>query len=441
MMAKTKHSQNQDLQDEKMNRITENKSSKSANAENSASDKWEIPSDWRQVKIKDVADIKGGFAFDSSKFKEQGKYQVIKMSNLYENLLDLNRSQSFLDDLTEQEKEYLLNEGDILITLTGTVGKQDYGYSYQIKGEKNLLLNQRVAKITATDINSKYLFYEIKTKRFLNQFFYSSRGGTGNQTNAGTNDLASVKIFYPPLPEQIAIAQLLSTWDNAITKTQALIAQKEQRKKWLMQNLLTGKMRLKGFEGEWKETSVGEIGIIQTGNTPSKLEVENWGGTNNWCTADDMKSKYVFQTIQKLSDKGWATARIARANSVLVTCIASIGVNAITKVDSGFNQQINSITPSEKFDVEFVYYMIVFSKNKLMEYAGAGALPMLNKNTFMSIKLNIPTLPEQTSIAQVLQTADKEIQLLKAKCNKLKEQKKGLMQVLLTGKVRLKTNE
>jgi len=252
------------------------------------------------------------------------------------------------------------------------------------------------------------------------------------------SELKNIVISFPDKPEQKAIAQVLSTSDAAIHTTEKLIAQKELLKKWLMQQLLTGKKRLKGFDGEWKETAIGEMGIIQTGNTPSKLDPKNWDGKHNWCTADDMKSKYVSNTLQKLSDKGWETARIAKANSVLVTCIASIGVNAIAKVDTGFNQQINSITPSTNYNVEFIYYLILFSKNKLMEYAGAGALPMLNKNTFMSIKFKIPILEEQTAIAQVLQAADKEISLLKAKAEKLREQKKGLMQQLLTGKIRLK---
>src|SRR5690606_10219293 len=144
--------------------------------------------------------------------------------------------------------------------------------------------------------------------------------------------------------------------------------------------------------------------------------------------------------IQKLSQQGWKQARKVPAGSVLVTCIASIGINAITKVETGFNQQINSITPFKNYNVEFVYYLINLSRNKLLEYAGAGALPMLNKNTFMGIKLKFPEFEEQTAIAEVLQTADKEIELLKAKAEQLKEQKKGLMQQLLTGKKRLNLN-
>jgi type I restriction enzyme S subunit len=150
-----------------------------------------------------------------------------------------------------------------------------------------------------------------------------------------------------------------------------------------------------------------------------------------------MKSKYVNNTAQKLTKKGWSLARTVKANSILVTCIASIGINAITNVECSFNQQINSITPNENFSTEFIYYLMNNSKENLLKYAGAGALPMLNKNTFSSIKFKFPTLSEQTAIAAILATADRELQLQKDKLAHLQLQKKGLMQVLLTGKKRL----
>lgn len=219
-----------------------------------------IPEEWEVKRLNQVAEVKGGFAFDSSKFQGEGAYQVIKMSNLYEGILDLTRSQSFLNNLTPQEAEFILKSGDIIITLTGTVGKRDYGYSFLVTSESNLLLNQRVAKVSADPevADPTFLSYELKTNRFLNPLFYSSRGGTGNQANVGKTDLANISVALPPLPEQRAIAALLSTWDKAIDKTIQLITQKEFRKKWLMQQLLTGKKRLPGFEGEWKEVRLGD---------------------------------------------------------------------------------------------------------------------------------------------------------------------------------------
>jgi type I restriction enzyme, S subunit len=98
------------------------------------------PRDWEVISIRDVALVEGGYAFSSKKFFSIGKYQVIKMSNLYGNNLNLDRGMSFLNQIDNLEEHYLLKENDILITLTGTVGKKDYGYTYRIRNKKILCL-------------------------------------------------------------------------------------------------------------------------------------------------------------------------------------------------------------------------------------------------------------------------------------------------------------
>lgn len=87
-----------------------------------------IPEDWKLVKLEDISELLGGYAFKSSNFKTNGKFQVVKMSNVYMNDLNLNRSQSYLDTIESGQTDYLLNSGDIIISLTGTVGKEDYGF-------------------------------------------------------------------------------------------------------------------------------------------------------------------------------------------------------------------------------------------------------------------------------------------------------------------------
>lgn len=392
----------------------------------------EIPGDWNVKHFEEVADIDRD-SLNGSTPKDY-EFDYISLSDVDSDDFKIETTRQVFASAPSRARR-IVKQGDILMS---TVRPNLQGFSLIRNEVKDLIASTGFAVITTNKCSNEFLFQFLFSSGIERQFYQLLVGS--NYPAINSSDVRKLKIPLPPLPEQKAIAQMLSTADAAIHTTDKLIAQKELRKKWLMQQLLTGKKRLKGFDGEWKETAIGEMGIIQTGNTPSKLDPKNWDGKHNWCTADDMKSKYVSNTLQKLSDKGWETARIAKANSVLVTCIASIGVNAIAKVDTGFNQQINSITPSTNYNVEFIYYLILFSKNKLMEYAGAGALPMLNKNTFMSIKFKIPILEEQTAIAQVLQAADKEISLLKAKAEKLREQKKGLMQQLLTGKVRLKIN-
>src|SRR5690554_6742474 len=204
-----------------------------------------------------------------------------------------------------------------------------------------------------------------------------------------------IKVILPPLPEQQKIAAILSKWDELIETQTQLIEEKEKQKKGLMQKLLTGEVRFPGFEEEWEKKTIAEFGLVQTGNTPSRKELSYWGEDYNWTTADDMNNKYVVNSLQKLTKLGYEKARVAKEGSVLVTCIASIGKNAITKVDTGFNQQINSITVNEDFSSEFIYYLIDSQPNKLLEFAGAGAMPMLNKSNFMKIKYLVPNLKEQ----------------------------------------------
>ena len=391
-----------------------------------------IPNDWEVKKISDVADIKGGFAFDSFKFKSTGKYQVVKMSNLYENNLDLGRSASFLTEISQQEKDSLPRNGEIVITLTRTVGKRDYGYSFQISTEENLLLNQRVAKIVTVKIDSKYLYYEIKTNRFLNQFFYTARGGTGNQANVGTTDLAAIKIFYPPLPEQKAIAHILGLMDTAINQNNQLIAQKELRKKWLMQNLLTGKKRLKGFSGVWKEYKLDYF--IEDYNEKPKE-------ANNYEVLTSAKTGLMKQTDyygdNRITNREDADYNVIPPNYLTYRSRSDDGLFTFNKNTLGITGLISGYYPVftiKNGDLDFVLMYCNYYRQQLTKYSIGTSQLVLSMNALKSANFTFPLFEEQTAITQLLQAAIKEIQLLKTKTEKLREQKKGMMQQLLTGK-------
>ncbi len=395
-----------------------------------------IPDDWEVKKLGEILkeySLGGNYENNS----EESGIPLIKMGNIGRGKIDLSKIE-YLPKNVNYSKNDILKYNDILFNTRNTldlVGKVSIWKNEALFALYNSNLLRLYFKEDFVE-NNDYVNFQFNSEITLaNLKKYAT--GTTSVAAIYTKDLLKLKFLLPPLPEQKKIADCLSTWDCAIEKQSQLINALTQRKKALMQQLLTGKKRLPGFKGEWKEVKLGEIGEIQTGNTPSKLESENWNGEYYWCTAEDMKSKYVNNTAQKLTKKGWSLARTVKANSILVTCIASIGINAITNVECSFNQQINSITPNENFSTEFIYYLMNNSKENLLKYAGAGALPMLNKNTFSSIKFKFPTLSEQTAIAEILATADRELQLQKEKLAQLQQQKKGLMQVLLTGKKRL----
>ncbi len=187
----------------------------------------------------------------------------------------------------------------------------------------------------------------------------------------------------------------------------------------------------------WREVRIGDLGKVITGNTPPKKEPLNYGSEYCWATAEDFTDKYIRDTRLKLSEQGIKQARLLPEDSVLVTCIASIGLNGIAKVPLATNQQINSIIVNDSHSNEFVYYLIQKNKSTLQLMAGSGAVPILSKGNFEKIEMGFPPLPEQEAIAEVLECWDKGIRTLENKIVKKRLIKNGLMQKLLSGKIRL----
>ena len=189
------------------------------------------------MKLGNICSITGGYAFDSRKMKSKGEYQIIKMGNLYNGVLDLTRNPSFIDNPTKKELEYLIHKNDILITLTGTVNKKDYGYTVQLNNPNNLLLNQRCALIKPLNINEKYLFYLLNSNNFFKQFYASSTGGTGNQTNVSINDMLNFNMYITNEKNQIIISEFLNKIDQRI-ETQIKIIDSIKSQKQQIRNIL-----------------------------------------------------------------------------------------------------------------------------------------------------------------------------------------------------------
>ena len=202
----------------------------------------EFQGEWEKCKLGEIATICGGYAFNSKELSsKKGLYQVVKMGNLYQNNLDLSRTPSFINYIDSKSNKVLLHYGDIAITLTGTNNKRDFGYSYMFTTEQNLLLNQRCGLIR-TEHNPYFVFNLVKTNSFLNQFFESSTGGTGNQANVSTKSMESFSVYIPKSKEQRKIADLLRLIDERIA-TQNKIIDKLQSLIKGIRNDVYGKLR------------------------------------------------------------------------------------------------------------------------------------------------------------------------------------------------------
>ena len=250
-------------------------------------------------------------------------------------------------------------------------------------------------------------------------------------------NLKNIKIMIPPLDEQKRIADILSTFDKLIENLTKLIEKKELYKKGVMQRVLSGEVRFNGFTDEWKEVYIKDVGTIITGNTPSTKDKSFWGGKHVWVTPTDINKKDIDNSERKLTDIGLSKARKLPKNTLLVTCIASIGKNSILRCEGSCNQQINAIIPNKNFSAEFLYYIFENNKEYLNAKAPASATKIISKTEFEKLSFILPKIEEQNKIPELLTLIDKDIEILKQILQLRKLQKKGVMQKLLTGEVRV----
>ncbi|EFA4057786.1 TPA: restriction endonuclease subunit S [Escherichia coli] len=395
-----------------------------------------VPKGWEQKKLEELCSLDAPITYGVLKPGEYfcGGIPLLQIKDLCDGSVLSNGLHLIPPELDYEYRRSRIIKNDILISLVGTIGRVA---KYQSSSEANI--HRNIGRIRSNQ--HEYLFHYLRSDYVQRGITDSASGSSQSALNLST--LRSMLILVPPLIEQKKIAQILSTWDKAISVTEKLLTNSQQQKKALMQQLLTGKKRLLDengvrFSGEWQSLQISDIGTVVTGSTPPKNDSDNYGGDISWATAEDFVGKYVSNTKIKLSEQGAKKARIVPKGSILVTCIASIGKNAIADENMGTNQQINSVIVRGSNSNEFFYYQIEFNVKTLLTLAGTTAVPIINKSSFEKVSLKFPHFEEQQKIADVLSAADAEITTLQKKLACLKEEKKALMQQLLTGKRRVK---
>ena len=332
--------------------------------------------------------------------------------------------------------DFYLNIGDLVFARTGaSVGKC---YKYKEKDGK-LVFAGFLIKVSPdqTRLSSDFLFQFTFTQQYWKWIdLTSTRSG---QPGINSKELASMELYLPVKDEQQKIADCLSSLDDLIEATAQKVRALEKHKKGLMQQLFPAEgknvpdLRFPEFQGMkgWEKKQIKDFGEVITGNTPSKKEEKYWNGDFVWVTAQDFKGKYINDSILKLTKFGKDKARVIPKDSVLVTCIASIGLNAINKVECSTNQQINAICCNQEYNYEYVYYLVTYNTENLKQLAGQTAVPIITKKSFEEFEVyTIENYDEQQKIADCLSSLDELIETTSRKVEILKEHKKGLMQQL-----------
>lgn len=385
-----------------------------------------IPNEWEVERLGNIVSITSGESPSLYTLTSHGKYPFIKVEDMNNCEKYQIRSREYSNDeknIIHKESIIFPKRGAAILNNKVRIAKVD------IQMDSNMMAIKPNNKVLP-----EYLFYSIT----FEQLFRIADTSTIPQIN--NKHINPYKILLPPLNEQRKIAEVLSTWDRAIEKQMLLVEKLELRKKGLMQQLLTGKKRLHGFSEEWKTVKLGSIADVVGGGTPDTNNSDYWDGNIAWLTPSEIGTeKYVYTSKKHITEEGLknSSARLLPVGTIVFTSRATIGLKAILKTEASTNQGFQSLIISQSSNIEFVYYLLDILIHVIRKKSSGSTFPEISANSLKSINITTPPLEEQNAIAEILSVCDNEITLAKQKLDTLRLQKKGLMQVLLTGKKRV----
>jgi type I restriction enzyme S subunit len=360
-----------------------------------------IPEDWEVKEVKKIAKIYDG-THSTPNYVDYGIpfYSVEHItSNNFKNTKFISEEVFF-----NENKRVKLERGDILMSRIGDIGTAKYiDWDVNASFYVTLALFKKITE----KIDFKFITFSINSSVFAKELHKRTlHVAFPKKINLG--DIGKCKIPLPPLPEQKKIADCLSTWDVAIEKQSALINALTQRKKALMQQLLTGKKRLPGFEGKWKEVKLGSLCKVTTGKLDANAMVENGIYRFYTCAKDYyLINEYKFDTEALLISGNGAN------------------VGYIHYYKGKFNAyQRTYVLDKFKEDIFFIkYFLDYFLSQRISNEKKEGNTPYIVLSTLTEMSIKLPSLSEQTAIAEILTIADRELQLQKEKLAQLQTQK------------------
>ena len=401
-----------------------------------------IPEDWEVKNVSESCLIKariGWQGLKKSEYMSSGDYLLITGTDFDNGQVNWKSCAYVSKARYEQDSNIKIRPQDILISKDGTIGKVAYLGMIPKAGT----LNSGIFVIRANDRKIDQVFL---SKIFMSFYFedFLNRLVAGSTINhLYQKDFVKFCFPLPNSEEQTAIAAALSDVDSLISALTKKIEKKKAIKQGLMQQLLTGKKRLPGFNDKWKSMLLGDIAEVKDGTHQTPKYVKSGGkpfySVEN-VTADDFKNvKHISLEEHKALTSNY---RIEKGD-VLMTRIGSIGCCKYVDwdVDASFYVSLALLKINEKYDSKFISYLsnIKSFKEEVMLNSLVFAIPQkINLGNISLIKVYIPTSKaEQTAIANILSDCDSEIAALEEKRDKYKEIKQGMMQQLLTGKIRL----
>jgi len=382
-----------------------------------------IPLDWQVLKLSIISDFENGKAHEQF-IDDKGDYIVVNSKFI--------STEGNVKKFSKINLSPLL-KGNIVIVMSDIPNGKALAKCFLVERDNLYTLNQRIGCIKPyVDIDNDYLFYKLNR----NKYFLSFDSGAG-QTNLKKNEILDCPVALPPTKaEQTAIATVLNDTDALITQLEKLIAKKRNIKQGAMQELLKPK------DG-WKVKTLREMALFRRGSFPQPYGLPEWYDDENgmpfvqvFDVDGNMKLKET--TKQKISDLAKSKSVFVEKGTVILTIQGSIGRIAITQYDSYLDRTLliftNYLIPMDKvFFMYMVFQLFQIEKQR----APGGTIKTITKDKLSEFEIHYPKINEQEKIAKIISDMDSEIEALEKKLEKYKMLKQGMMQNLLTGKIRL----
>lgn len=276
-----------------------------------------------------------------------------------------------------------------------------------------------------------YLYTHLDLARFL--------AGSGVPT-LNRNDVHDHHTPLPPLPEQRAIAAVLSDVDKLIGSLEELVAKKRAIKQAAMHELLTGRTRLPGFGGEWKDGRLGQLAELTSGGTPSTSVAAYWSGDIPWITGADILGQTVAKIRRHITEEAVeeSPTNVVSKGDLLIVSRTGVGKLAVAPCDIAISQDFTGVAPDpDKLESKFLFRHLDFRQKDLASQNQGTSIKGVTRDVLAETLVPLPSLAEQRAIATVLSDMDDEIAVLERQLAKTRAMKQGMMQELLTGRVRL----
>lgn len=417
-----------------------------------------MPEGYKRTKVGIVPE-----EWEEERFKE--KFSHLTRKNTEDNTNVLTISAQF--GLINQESFFNKSIASENTTNYFLLRKGEYAYNKSYSNGYPYGALKRLEKYESGIVSPLYICFsateENKCPEFYIQYFEAGKmnpeikaiaqEGARNHglLNISVDDFFNAFIIVPPLAEQEKIAEILQTQDKLIELQQKKIDELKRLKKVYLSKMFPKKgcnvpeIRFPGFTAPWEQRKLGDIAEIVGGGTPSTSNPAYWDGDIDWYAPAEMEGKrYATSSVRKITELGLqkSSAKVLPAErTVLFTSRAGIGKMAILKRPGATNQGFQSLVIGDSFNPYFIYSMGEEIKSKAERVASGSTFLEISGKMLGNIEISVPSKQEQDAIAEYFERLDDLITLHQRKCDEEKQKKKALMQLLLTGIVRVKENE